>query len=129
MKAAIIFLYLFFLLPSGNHNLYANVKHKKSSFSSNQHFVKNQQNSILSNEQSITLFEENDFDQEEDYHSGDDSKPKNKTFSVSKNNFLSNNYHNEATLFALNNYTRFKFFELFCPNTTPIYITLRVLRI
>jgi multidrug resistance efflux pump len=37
------FLYLLFLLPSGKHNLYANVKHQKSGVSSNQYFLKNQQ--------------------------------------------------------------------------------------
>jgi hypothetical protein len=130
MKVTLFFLYLFFLLPSGNPTLFANAQHKKNSVSSNQHFAKNQQNSFSNNDQTISLIEETDIDLEEDSHNGTSSKTQsNKNFLVSKNNFLSNWNRQEATLFTSIKHARYTFFAPICRNSNPIYITLLDLRI
>jgi hypothetical protein len=128
MKIKVFFLYVFILLLGGRTHLYSitNNKHENC-LSSNQSVVKNKPLKFTNNEQTIALLEETDLDLEEDFHNGNDVKDV--FFNVKSNSLIPWNSTNFQT-FALNYSTKgFKILPSFWKNSSPIYISLNVLRI
>ena len=131
MRAIIFHISLFILLFSGGNSYCATVNHHSNTNGTTQHFHKNHKSTFNHKNHFGTLTNNVDFDLEDDFSTNDDVK------TVGKNKFIDLKYKlslgsfiTETNLISLNHSSkRFKNSSPLFGNTTPIYISLQVLRI
>jgi len=131
-RIVVFFVSLCFLLLGGGHYLHAaGTYNNHIPNSPTQLLTKNQQVKLTRTDQGSTIIEDADLDLDEEYHSGNNLKDPgtNKLFAT-KDSLLNGWYLRLSHLFIANHYYKcFKNFPPFCGNSSPIYITQRVLRI
>lgn len=131
MKTLVFFIYMFFLLLGGGEYFYANTSPNKNLKTTFQKLTKDKESEHILDDQSTTLIEDTDVDAELEFIDSEDDKGNlvNK-FISSKYNLLNTLYTSNFRQLLLNYYcTRFKIAPFSGTSTSPIYITLRVLRI
>jgi hypothetical protein len=122
---------MFFLLLGGGEYFYANTSPNKNLKTTFQKLTKDKESEHILDDQSTTLIEDTDVDAELEFIDSEDDKGNlvNK-FISSKYNLLNTLYSSNFRQLLLNYYcNRFKIAPFSGTSTSPIYITLRVLRI
>ena len=131
MRAITFYISLFVLLISGGNSYCVAVNQHSNTHSSTQHFHKNHKSTLSHKNHVGTLTNNVDFDLEDDFSANDDVKTvgKNK-FDSLKDKISFSSFLSDADLLSLNQSSkRFKNTPYYCGLSTPIYISLRVLRI
>jgi hypothetical protein len=131
MRIIVFFISLFFLLLNGEQPSYASTQGKKTNYSSNQTSFQTKQIQFSSDNRNLTLFDETDLNLEEEYQHNDDfeKSPENK-FVTTKHNSFNGLYDSKSDQILLNYYKKHhQIFHSLCGNSSPIYISQRVLRI
>ena len=131
MRVVVFFVYLCIHLLGGGTYLHADTNHDHINHSSAPNLAKNQQVKGAKENQGSIVIEYADLNLDEEYSNGDTIKDgvANKFF-AGKYNLLDSWYLPVSRWFISNYYyKRFKIFMPFCGNSSPIYITNRVLRI
>lgn len=131
MRVIVFYITLFILLLSGGNSYSGIIQHTTAPQKTTTHFHKNQKSKINHKNNAGTLTNNIDVDLEEDFSGSDEVK------TIGKNKFIplktTSPYCTSLTatnLLVLNNYYKnFKTSPLSCGHTTPIYISLGVLRI
>lgn len=131
MRGFVFYIYLCLLLLCGGHAVYANTHHPLNQHPAARDMAKKSHAKLSNNDQNNTFFEDTDIDVEEEYlggHDVDDAGTNN--FVPVKNSLPDWLYLTSAELVISNYYTkRFKIVPQICGDTSPLYITQRVLRI
>ncbi|MFV5692039.1 hypothetical protein ACM55K_08445 [Flavobacterium sp. LT1R49] len=131
MRVVVFFVCLCIHLLGGGSYLHAETNHNHVSYSSTPNLVKNQQVKLKNENQGSIVIEYTDLDLDEEYSSGEDIKNGvSSKFFAGKDSLL-NSWYLPVSQLSISNYyyKRFKIFMPFCGNSSPIYITNRVLRI
>jgi hypothetical protein len=127
MKIKVFFLAFFLLLFVKEHYFHCNSSIQKVSNSSSQVILKKQLLKITENNSCTSLFEEADLDVEEECKNDETSA--NKCFSIKLSSFI-DWFKTSSNQFLLNHSKKiFPNFCFFYSNSSPIYISQRVLRI
>lgn len=131
MRGFVFYIYLGLLLLCGGQTLYANTHHSLRQHSSPRDLAKKPHTKLSNNDQNNTFFEDADIDVEEESlgdHDADDAGTN--QFVPVKYCLPDWLYLTSAELIVSNYYTnRFKIIPQICGDTSPLYITQRVLRI
>lgn len=131
VRIVVFFVSLCFLLLGGGHYLHAaGMNHNLVPKSLSRTLGKNHQVKFTGSDQGGTVIEDADLDLEEEYLSGHDVDGGANKFFAGKYNLQGRWYLTFSPQSILNDYYKsFKIFMPFCGNSSPIYITQRVLRI
>lgn len=130
MRTVALVLSFFVFLISGKQTLHANPSAYKN-YADTHTIAKSRQLRFESKDQSLTIFEDSDFDNEEDQINTDDFNLQNPfDCSLVFNSLTANWYAAYLEFFIDNpNAKRYNTLSTFCESSTPIYISQRVLRI
>jgi len=131
MRIVTFFAFLIFLLLGSKGYSSASMNQGKTSYASIQYFTQKGQIKVVNEDHGITLIEDTDVDLEEECHSANDIKERNRNhFFSGKYSLINTLYCSSSKKFTLNYCEkRIKFLPYLCGNYNPIYITQRVLRI
>ena len=131
MKTLVFYMYMFFLLLGGGQYFYASTSPSNNLKSSFPKITRDKHSKHIYDDQGTNLIEDTDVDVEEEYLAGEECKQ------ISENKFFYSKYSLQNTIYTshlqqllLNYYcTRFTISPIIGISTSPIYITLRVIRI
>lgn len=128
MRAVVLYVCLYLVMLCGGHAVFAGTHHSRSCYPPVQGFPKKQVK-LTSADQGNSILDDADLDLDEDYLNGHDDAGSNhlpaERYTLSDSWYLA-----FSPLLILNYYNkRFKTFPPFCGDSSPIYITQRVLRI
>jgi hypothetical protein len=131
MRGFVFYVYLFLLLLCGGRSVYANTHHPLSQHAAGRDLAKKPHTKLTNNDQSNTFFEDAEIDVEEEYLGGhDDADTGAGKFLAGKYSLPAWLYMTSSRLFISNFYNnRFKTIPQICCDSSPLYITQRVLRI
>ncbi|MFV8325272.1 hypothetical protein [Flavobacterium sp. ZS1P14] len=131
MRVVVFFVYLCFHLLGGGSYLHADTHHNHLGYSLTSNLEENQRANLTIADHHTIAIEYADLDLDEEYLSGHEIKVgvSNK-FHAGKYSLIDNWYLPASQWYISNYYCKhFKIFTPFCGNSSPIYITNRVLRI
>jgi hypothetical protein len=127
---AVFYSYLFLLMLCGGLALYAGTQQGHNGCSSTRGPAKKQHLKLNSTDRGDTLLDEADIDADDEYHSDHDEDEGLNKFLTAKHS-LTNSWYLTFAMEPISNYysKRLNTLPPFCGNSSPIYITQRVLRI
>jgi len=131
MRAVVFYVYLSLLLLCGGYALYASMHYSHTGYSSARNAVKRQHSKLANGNQNNTVIDDADIDLDEDNLSGADAEEGGAKQLIAGKYALTNRWYlTFSRPLILNNYQKsFKVSPSCCGDSSPIYITQRVLRI
>lgn len=127
---AVFYIYLFLLFLCGGHSVYAGTHQDRNSTPSTRGTAKKQHVKLNNTSQGDPLLDEGDIDADDEYRTDHDDDEGPVKFLATKYGVTDNWYLTFSIQPISNHYNRhFNTLPEFCGNSSPIYITQRVLRI
>lgn len=131
MRVAVFYVCLYLLMLCGGHALYASARHHSSSSSPVQNPAKHKHVKLSNNDEGKTVIDDAEIDLDEEHLNGDDAGE------VTANKFLAGKYSLQNRWYitcssravAENYHNDFQIISSIRGESSPIYITQRVLRI